>query len=142
MLMLSPDSRTHLNSGLMLDEGFRGRKYRDEKGNETIGYGINLETESIPEPIAQAWMQDKVMQIEHELWNVFPGYADLCEQRKSVLINMAYNAGVVGLMEFRKMIAALQAKDYDTAANEIIDSTITPTRAHRLATIMRTGAWL
>ncbi len=141
MLMLEPKSRQLLMNSLALDEGFRGRKYKDTKGIETIGYGINLETEDMPEPIARAWMEYKVREIELELAKVFPDYIVLCDPRKSVLINIAYNCGVVGLMTFRRMITNLQAKNYDGAADEVVNSEIAPARSHRLAKIMRTGEW-
>ncbi len=142
MLMLTPDARQHLTQALAIDEGFRDKAYLDTTGHLTIGYGVNVESEAMPEPVARLWMETKVMQIEVSLWNRFPGYVELCEPRKTVLINMAYNCGTDGLLRFHKMILALQAKNYDDAAQEIINSEIALNRAKRLADIMRTGAWI
>jgi len=53
--------------------------------------------------------------------------------------------GAAGVSKFRKMFSALDKKDYDLAATEMLDSRWhrqTPKRALRLALQMRTGKWI
>ncbi len=58
---------------------------------------------------------------------------------------MAFQLGVNGVANFKKMIAALIARDYAAAAREMLDSNWakvqTPARAQRMAEMMRTGVW-
>ena len=62
--------------------------------------------------------------------------------RQKVLIDMAVNLGVGGLLQFRRMIAAIELGDYGAAADQMLDSRWAEqvkTRADRLAEMMRTG---
>ena len=62
--------------------------------------------------------------------------------RKGVIINMVYQMGLGGVLKFKKMIAAIEEKDYNAAAIEMMDSAWfrqTPNRANRLIETMRTG---
>ena len=55
---------------------------------------------------------------------------------------MCFNLGETKLLKFEKMIKALNAKDYNRAANEMLSSKWSkqvPLRAERLAEIMREG---
>ena len=57
---------------------------------------------------------------------------------------MAFNLGVAGLLKFKKMIAALEKRDYDTAAIEMLDSQWAKQvgqRSQELSRQMRTGKW-
>jgi len=46
----------------------------------------------------------------------------LSVNRQNVLIDMAYNMGITGLLKFRKMLAALERGDYEAAAKEMKNS--------------------
>lgn len=64
--------------------------------------------------------------------------------RQGVIVCMLFQLGARGVSGFRKMIEALARKDYDTAANEMLDSgwrKQTPERCERMAAIMRSGEW-
>jgi lysozyme len=70
----------------------------------------------------------------------------LCEGldsvRTGVLVEMAYQLGISGLLKFAKMHAAIRVNDFVTAHSEGLDSVWaeqTPNRALRLMTRMRTG---
>lgn len=132
---------------LMRDEGFREHTYEDTEGHLTIGYGINLDTEAIPQDIAELWLTRKISEIEYQLLPLVfnNNYAMTFNPRGAVLTNMAYNLGVKGLLGFTKMLAAFAAGDYDTAAVEMLDSKWAKQvgdRATRLAEQMRTGRWI
>ena len=60
--------------------------------------------------------------------------------RRAVLLSMAYQMGVDGLMKFKNMWAAINRQDWDDAADQMLDSKWarqTPERAGRHARIMR-----
>jgi lysozyme len=59
-----------------------------------------------------------------------------------VLANMAFNAGVDGLLKFRRMLLAVERGHYDQAAREMLQSkwaTQVFGRAVRLAEMMAKG---
>jgi len=66
------------------------------------------------------------------------------EARSDVLISMAYQMGVDGLALFRGMLTAVTQRDFDAAANAMLDSLWarqTAGRARRHAEVMRTGTY-
>lgn len=68
--------------------------------------------------------------------------ADRACARAEVLINMAFNMGVKGLLKFRRMLDAVRADDYDKAATHMLDSrwaSQVGRRAVELARQMKTG---
>lgn len=52
----------------------------------------------------------------------YPWYVNQPEGVQAALMNMCFNLGIGRLLGFRKMIMALTAKDYTTAAIEALDS--------------------
>ena len=59
-----------------------------------------------------------------------------------VLVSMMYNMGFRGISSFKKMIVALVEQNYNTAADEMMDSKWAgqvPTRAKALSGLMRSG---
>jgi lysozyme len=139
MLALAPESVEKLNKLLEQDEGFRQFPYRDTKGNLTIGFGFNLESDGLPRPIADLWLDFKLQAIESELNAQLPLYGLLNDVRRIVLLNIAFNCGVEGLMGFRHMLAALDEGNYEQAAKEILGSDLAQNRKERLAYLMETG---
>ena len=75
--------------------------------------------------------------VQHEWFN------KLDENRRVVLIDMAFQMGTSGMLGFTDMINALRAERWYEAANECLDSKYaredTPNRANRNAEILRTG---
>lgn len=68
--------------------------------------------------------------------------ADHAQARAEVLINMAFNMGVPGLLKFRRALDAVRADDYDAAASHMLDSRWAcqvGRRAVELARQMRAG---
>lgn len=64
--------------------------------------------------------------------------------RQGVIICMLHQLGARGVANFRRMLAAMARKDYEAAADEMLDSAWhkqTPERCERMAAIMRSGEW-
>ena len=134
-----------LRSQIKRDEDLRLKPYRDTTGHLTIGYGRNLETRGITLTEAEAMLTTDINEHEAALRRALPWTDALSECRRAVLVNMAINMGLGGLLGFRKMLAALEAGDYVTAAAEMLDSTWATQvkgRAPRLAEQMATDTWV
>lgn len=142
--------RDDLLEQLKRDEGSGPKRlgrflpYVDTVGKTTIGYGWNLTDNGIPQYVAD-WLLDFALnEASMEMTRRFPWLSDMQGTRYAVLINMAVNMGVPKLAGFRKMFAALKVQDYDTAADEMLNSkwrTQVGARALRLARQMRSGEW-
>ena len=134
---------------LQRDEGFRSNAYPDPlSGGDpwTVGYGatgLNVTEGSVwTEPEAIADLQARCQMLCVDLNADLPWWTNLDPVRGAVLVNMAYNMGIKGLLGFPRTLAAVQASDYAAAGADMMQSrwaTQVPERAQRLATQMETG---
>jgi len=123
---------------LMSDEGFRSKKYKDTLGFETVGYGSAVTGRDIPDTIdkdtAYQWLLEDTSKARKTAQKVAPNAP---KEVHDILTNMTYQLGANGLKGFKRMLSAVNAGDYQTAAKEMLDSTWaseqTPERAARLA---------
>ena len=129
------------------EEGYSNKLYLDILGYGTIGYG-HLVT-----PLDN--FKEGVVYDDKELLKVFEydfqiAYQDgmsltkdidIPDEAKEIVIHMCFQMGKPKVSKFKKMFEALGKKDYDSAANEMLDSLWakkhTPARAERLAKRMR-----
>lgn len=121
-------------------EGLRLFPYEDSVGVLTIGYGHNLD-QGITREIAEAIFQ-RDLEIAEVGASTVVGFSAMNEARQGVLIEMVFQLGTEGVHKFRRMLAAIKKRDYETASEEMLDSkwaTQTPERAKTLANIMRNG---
>jgi lysozyme len=130
-----------LRRWLQTEEGLSRIAYPDSRGILTLGYGHRL---SVPISVraADLILDDDIGDMLGALPLRFPWVNRLNDIRQAVLGDMAYNLGVSGLAAFTQMLAAVQAGDYATAADQMLQSawaTQVGTRAHVLAERMRTG---
>lgn len=146
--MSENDLNTHQNilleEMLKHHEGFRGKAYHDSVGILTIGYGFNIEDNSMCEEAAAAQLRCDVRRKTKELRRSIPAFEKVTGARRAALIDMAYNMGVPGLKQFRKMWAAIASDDWETAAKEAVDSKWyrqVKSRGRRIVEILRSGEW-
>lgn len=111
------------------------------RGNLTIGYGWNLSVNGITVQDAERWRDQMIDELRGRLAGQFPWFPTLLPSRQGVLIDIAYNAGLGGVMQFKRMLAALEEGDYGKASEEILDSQLAPARKAELARIMKKGEW-
>lgn len=134
--------RRRLVDSVKEHEGLRLEAYQDSLGHWTIGYGTNLEVMEISEETAEAWLTEALADVSDSLDTVH-GFPDLDSDRQDILIEMAYQLGIAGLLRFRLLWTAIRGGDYDRAADEMLDSRWareqTPVRARTLAERMRGG---
>ena len=155
--------RQDLIDKLIVSEGLRLQVYKDTLGIDTIGIGRNLEDRGITkeeladldiptiehvyeygitEADAVYLAENDVQIVEEELVRAHPCVDRLDSVRQLILIDMAFNMGVPRLCKFKKMWAAIEAGDFDTASVEMLDSRWArqvKSRATKLSDAMKTG---
>ena len=129
------------------EEGWRDWPYYCSEGYPTVGYGFKigdrgdpLPTFKLPRAAGDAWLQCLVSELRMQLGNQISG---LNEARQAIIISMAFQMGVTGIMGFKNMWAAIERKDWAGATDQMLDSRWarqTPARAHRHAIVMQTGS--
>ena len=127
---------------LITHEGLRLKPYRDTVGKLTIGVGRNLDDVGITEEEALYLLKNDIRRTIKFLSAVLPFWDRLSETRKIVLIDMCFNLGAKKFMSFKKMRKALEEGNYETAADEMLDSKWARQvkgRAQTLARMMREG---
>lgn len=126
---------------LELHEGLRLKPYYDTVDKLTIGIGRNLEDTGISKAEASFMLQNDLIRIIAELDEQMPWWRELTENRRRILVDMAFNLGTFGLSQFRDMLAATKVGDFDGASKEMLDSKWAKQvggRAERLAKAMKT----
>ena len=147
---MNPQVRQALLAMLRHDEGLRLDPYDDAtgdvlkapRGNPTIGYGTLLPLR--PEEadyLLQHRLDLTLAELVPDLATTYSiTFGNLPEGAQLALGDAAYQMGVPRLMEFRKMLRAVHAGDWRTAADEALRSrwdTQTPKRAARVADRLR-----
>lgn len=129
---------------LTLHEGYRQFPYRDTVGKLTVGIGINLDDTGLYLDEAQAVLDLRLAKVAVELEKHLPWVADLDEVRACVLVDMAYNLGISGLLGFKNTLRFVKEGKYAEASYGMLQSKWARQvgrRATRLSTMMRTGVW-
>lgn len=132
---------TDLEKQLVIDEGLKKKPYRCTAGKLTIGVGRNIEDVGISEDEAIYMLRNDINRCRYECEMHIPIFKSLNEVRQNVLINMCF-MGIGKLLEFKKMITALEYGDYKQASKEMLDSLWAKQvkdRAYRLARKMENG---
>ena len=127
---------------LRLDEGVRLKPYKDTVGKTTIGVGRNLDDVGLSPDEVDLLLKNDILRTVSDLDKHLPWWSQLGEVRAQVLANMAFNMGIGRLLGFHDTLAAMQAGDFDKAADEMQDSLWfkqVGARATRLVRLMRLG---
>ena len=132
-----------IKAQLVRHEGLRLKPYRCTAGKLTIGIGRNLDDRGISQKEAYALLERDILDFEQQLLNAIPDvYNGLDEVRQSVLLNMCFNLGLKGLLEFKNTLAFIGAGDWERAANNMLASKWAKQvgmRAIELSEMMRKG---
>lgn len=134
--------REKLKQLLIAHEGLRLKPYRDTVGILTIGVGRNLEASGITEKEAMFLLDNDIARVVGYCREAFPWFNGLCDTRQNVVCSMVFNLGAAGFSKFQKMIAAIERKDFEAAANEMLCSRWSGqvgARATELSEMMRSG---
>lgn len=135
---------TELVKSIKEHEGFRAEAYVDSMGHLTIGYGQLVSELKVTEREAEKWLLAGIEAKTKEL-EPFLAFRSVKDPvRRDVLIEMAYNLGVGGLMKFKNMWASIKVQDWDAASAHMLDSLWAKQvghRAHVLANRMKQGVY-
>jgi len=139
---MTPDEQTRLEAQLVKHEGLRLVPYTDTVGKLTIGVGRNLTDKGISHEEAFVLLRHDIAAVERDLVGRLPWMVELNDVRYRVLMDMAFNLGVDGLLTFRNTLRAIEQGDYKIAARGMLASkwaSQVGRRATRLAQMMETG---
>ncbi len=110
---------------LIEHEGLKLKPYHCPAGKLTIGFGRNLEERGISEDEALYLLNNDISECIKDLQKIFAdaeGFATLPENVQRVLIDMRFNLGASGFRGFKKMIKAVEDKNFTQAALEMQNS--------------------
>lgn len=141
---------TKLREQLEIDEGVKYEVYHDHLGLPTFGIG-HLVLGSDPEhgqPVGTPVSEERVIEVfEQDVQIVldeckvlYEDFDDLPEEVKQIIANMMFNMGRPRLSKFKGMKAGVDARDWNKAADEMVDSgwyRQVTNRAQRLVDRMR-----
>lgn len=136
-------------------EGVRTQAYDDANGETviagsvvggkiTVGVGRNLIDKGLSDSEINYLLQDDISDAAADVLLAFPFVRELDGPRQEVLINMCFNMGIGNLKGFERMWAAIERRDYLSAAAEMLDSLWAEQvgdRATELAGVMELGDW-
>ncbi len=144
---------------LIAHEGMRLMPYRCTAGKLTIGVGRNLEDNpptvaekkalgdymhGITENAAKMLLRNDITRCYESLKRSIKGFEELEPDRQYALLDMCFQLGIKGLKKFRKMLWAIERRDFTAAAKECLASSYaqqTPKRARKIARTLKTGKW-
>ena len=121
-----------LREEIAADEGEVHEIYLDHLGLATFGIG-HLVRDDDPEsglPVGTPVDNDRVVEaFESDIETVlsdcnklYPDFNDLPEEAQRVIANMMFNMGRPRLSKFKGMKSGVDARDWDRAADEMVDS--------------------
>ena len=139
-----------LRKQLEIDEGVKYEIYNDHLGLATFGighlvipddeeYGKPLGTRISEERVRECFDRD-VQSVLRDCKLLYKDFDELPEEVQQIVANMMFNMGYGRLSKFKGMKAGVDAKDWNKAADEMVDSRWykqVTNRAQRLVDRMR-----
>jgi lysozyme len=121
-----------LRKELERDEGVKYEVYHDHLGYPTFGIG-HLITDDDPEcgtPLRTEVSEDRVQgafetdveSVLSDCEQLYEDFGDLPEEVQLIVANMMFNMGYTRLSKFKGMKRGVDARDWETAADEMVDS--------------------
>jgi lysozyme len=132
----------NLTEQLKRHEGFVPHAYQDHLGFWTIGYGRLVDKSrngGISKDEADMLLRADIARVITELHARLSFYERLPDRKKQALANMAFQLGINGLLNFRRMLSAIKDGDWTRARIEALDSrwaSQTPARAREIANMI------
>lgn len=139
--------RDKLAAQLRRDEGEVLHAYTDSLGYLTIGIGRLIDKRKgggITRAESAYLFGNDYATTLAEVSRRIAWFSRLDTARQGVLLNMAFQMGVDGLLAFKNTLAMVEAGDYEAASKGMLNSlwaTQTPERAKRLSDQMKDGVW-
>ena len=136
-----------------LHEGLALTAKPDAKGKWSVGIGHDIPAPAPGQPIPQWTEQQADDQFEVDYEHAADQaradvgavvYDAMCEPRRAVFVDIAFEAGGAGLAQFKTMIACAARDDWDGAAAALVDSLLfrqVRGREEMNAAILKTGRY-
>ena len=139
-----------LRKQLEIDEGVKYEIYNDHLGYPTFGighlvipsdieYGKGVGTRVSEERVRECFDKD-VQSVLRDCTLLYKDFDELPEEAKQIIANMMFNMGYTRLSKFKGMKRGVDARDWNRAADEMVDSRWykqVTNRANRLVERMR-----
>ena len=122
-----------LREQLEIDEGCVYEIYKDHLGYATFGighlvlecdaeHGQSVGTSVSTDRVVEAFESD-VQSVLSDCDILYPDFSSLPEEAQQVIANMMFNMGRPRLSKFKGMKRGVDARDWNQAADEMVDST-------------------
>tara|TARA_B100000745_G_scaffold291814_1_gene232025 strand:+ start:122 stop:598 length:477 start_codon:yes stop_codon:yes gene_type:complete len=145
-----------LREQLEIDEGVKYEVYKDHLGYDTFGIGHLITARDpengwsvgtdVDEYRVQEAFEDDVQSVISDCEKLYVQWEHLPEEAQQIIANMMFNMGRPRLTKFKGMKRGVDARDWNAAADEMVDSSWyrqVTNRADRLVMRMRniTSSW-
>ena len=136
-----------LKQQLIREEGAESCAYQDSLGFWTIGVGRLIDSRKgggLSNEEIDMLLENDIKRNYEAVLKALPWMEKLSDQRQAVLIEMAFQMGVSGLLQFKRTLGSIEDGQYGEAAVEMLESKWaqqTPMRAYRMALQMETDEW-
>ena len=117
---------------LIKHEGIRVHPYKCSEDKLTIGIGRNLEANGISEEEAMYLLDNDIDRVIANLDKIFPAWKVMPSKARLVCIDMCFQMGITGFMNFRRTRALMEMGAWLEASEELLRSKYavqTPNRA-------------
>jgi len=111
-----------LKEMLIKNEGMKLHPYQCTANKTTIGVGRNLTDNGITSAEAEQMLANDMDNVFADLDRNIPFWQSLPYNVRLVLCDMCFNLGIKRLCRFTKMLEAMEERDFELAAEELIDS--------------------
>ena len=137
---------SELTEMLRKHEGVRDKVYLCSAGYETIGVGRNISEDGLglSDDEIDYLLNNDIKRVREELTEEYYWFAGLDEARQDAMIDISFNLGQTRLRGVVKSLEAMAREDFDTAADEFMDSKWSEQvgdRAVEVTEIIRTGEY-
>ena len=132
---------------LIREEGAESCAYQDSLGFWTIGVGRLIDSRKgggLSNEEIDMLLDNDIKRNYEAVLKALPWMEKLSDQSQAVLIEMAFQMGVSGLLQFKRTLGSIEDGQYGEAAVEMLESKWakqTPKRAYRMALQMETDEW-
>ena len=121
-----------LKEQLIIDEGVKYETYLDHLSLKTVGIGhlcredepefdLELGAKVSEERVTELFEQD-IQSVIQDCKKVYDDWDKLPEEVKQIIANMMFNMGRPRLSKFKGMKRGVDARDWNAAADEMVDS--------------------
>jgi lysozyme len=132
-----------LKQDLIFEEGFISNAYQDHLGFWTIGVGRLIDKKKgggITYEEAMFLLENDIKQKSKDLFKALPWLKNKPENIQRALLNMAFQMGVNGVLNFKTTLGFIKKGEYEAAAYSAMQSkwaSQTPARAKRVTDLIK-----